>query len=621
MSSLPMYVLLTAAELALCFVYGAPVSAVLRRPLLTPFTPLAGLALMSGLQWWLLDRAGLVVGRTAWPITGIACAATALVLLRGCHRRPGAVTAGDAALLAYTALGTLCVYAAYYRDSMAEVMPVPVSLGNNDLPLYALLAQHVSSFDFTHSGAITGAHLGSAARLDVVGVFTLLATASRVTSLPIDDVLMPTLLLGVLLCCASLASLLRTVMGLPPALASLVALVACGGNMFYYGVGHGFVSQFFGMAAVFTSLSLIWSWSDKWGGDRRPLRGITPMVAQLAALQVVLLCFYPHMAFLGLLLSAGPPMLAAYIWTRPAAELARRCGAIVAATSTALIVAMLLVSTRATAAIERTATLKETAAGWVLHQVDLAQFLGLRAFPSDGYVSPPAAPFSDGQHLAVVPWATVLPALLGVIAVFVYLRRWIRRSATTLVVVAALALLAVALLSYGALYAYYGPSYQQWKWALLVQPVVPAALLVLAAKSLSVLGNVCRRSIVAALGASCAVVSLFALAAAMRSRSASHHLLRIEGAVHELSKRPDVRHEDAVNIRLEGPSAVWDTMWAAYFVPAESKTLLSPSYFPPSAPDADAPTLARRRGGEEIRLLPPAAHTGPSVVRMARIGE
>ena len=578
MSVIIAYAALLSFLILLALAFGACLCQVLRVPLLSSLTPIAGLAVLCATEWVLLEL-GQNVHATAWPMTALALVSSG-VALRESRRRGDRLPLGrDLLLIGLTAGLTLAIFLYYYSDSLSGPLPRPSSLGNNDLPYYALLSQHLLEGNFSDAGRITTGDLGTTARSDVTGVFMLVATAARLTNLSVATVLMPVLAFGVFLVILALSDLLRQTTNLSTVACVLAACAGCDGSMFFYGVGQGFVSQYYGMAAFFTSLAIV---AGVLRADVRPPSFL--VVARLAVPQAVLLFFYPHMAILGTAVLAG--VLVCVELTRPAQvrTVAQRLRTSLPMPLLGLGVALVVCTSRSVVAIQRTLLLRNSTGGWNLGQVSVTQALGLAQFPT----SAQAAPIPTGP-IPLTPRAVILAACALVVttAILVRIRRSGLRHDQDVLVAWPVSILLCAGWSYAVFYAYYGYSYQQWKWALFFQPLIPTFAVAGLLWALKAVGEQATRAMPVALGSgvTAALVLTPLLAGGTTSRQ---HTTRVDDALVALSNRSDLSHNtDVVAISAGGPSPYWDTMWAAFYSPARRDALRSPSYFAPADSRAD----------------------------------
>jgi hypothetical protein len=474
----------------------------------------------------------------------------------------------------------------YFRDVLGQHALI-ASMGNADLPVYALMSQHLTDHGFGDPGFIVGANLGFYAETDYFGAFVLPALPRVLADVDPARSLLPLLMLAFMLTVASAATLVRRLGGLGSLSATVLALLGCSSATYFYSMGQGFLAQLFAMA-LFAQLALVAETVLRSSSTRQLVRPLALASTLLAGL----LCTYPHMAFLSLPVVLGVAAVVNLLcrtgW-RPVVNLAGVLGI-------ALVVAGLLLWPRTHIAIQKTFAAEGTPAGWILPRVQLSQILGLQAYPNaPGTVS--RVP-DHAAAIGAISWRLVASvAALGigvVLSVLMALRQLDdvqRRSAAW-----GVALFAVPTTSYFAFYGYFGPSYQQWKWLVFFQPsiVVGTALflcIIIRAQHVRPL----------VLGRLPVPILLAVLTVGTLSVPATRHetLLRRETAA--LHTSGGLRAAGTVNISATTKDTFWDTMWVAYFVAPRRARLETPSYFPTSAPDPGAPTVrATDKGSFEV---------------------
>jgi hypothetical protein len=601
----------TGAFAGLCYL-GLPVRKLIGARSADPFglqAAITGLAVLTTFSWyWVSVRDdGLDVGLPVLLGLGLAPFLWAAQKPRTTVRAV-LLRIGSFALLG---AGVTAVFWFYMGDAFGYSVPVPVSLGNNDPASYALAAQHLQKEGFADTGHIVGADLGAIAKLDVFGAFALLALISQAFGLSISTVFTPALLLGTFLCAAGVATVCATVATLRVVPAVSVAVAACASPYFFYSVGHGFLAQFYAMAAVFALLAVLVH-----GLLATPER-LTPTwrtgaraAAAYAPGFVGLLMVYPHMAFLAVPPLAAVPLLA-LAWSGCWAA-ARAATLHIIAVVWALTVAALLLLPRTIIAVQRTRELTEPA-GWTLEPLGLRQLFGVAPFP-DQPARPPGIIPPLAERVEALATATVGIGLLGVLLLLVYVGLLIRRLPNRHRLTCALSatLVAVPLLTYGVFLARYGDGYQHWKWMSFWQPIaVGGALLLVVLTAQWLSGRTwqpMRSSLWAALPAELMLVLMLAAA----NGETTAHAQRVDQSLLSLPARAADLPDGSLNVRIDSPSPYWNTMWAAFFLADRELHLVSPSYYA-ATEDPAAPTLLQSPPTADFQLLVPEqrAQVGP----------
>lgn len=552
-------------------------------------TALLGVCEIQLIGWHWVTLTGRGLGGLV-PVLLVVNAVPFAWAVRRTWRGPAQALRGAWAPLGMTVVVSL-VFVRYYRDSLGGPALHPVSLGNNDLPYYALLAQHLGGHGFSDTGAVVGsASLGAAARNDVFGAFALLSSLSSASGLEVWRLLLPLMLLAVVLLAGLCAQLIKSGALLSWPLSIGIAVTAIGSSMFFYSVGQGFFAQLFGMA-LFAALAVTILES---GGATKTLS--LQALAELGLLVSGLLLSYPHMAFL------GPPVLMALVVApvvvRASGE-GRRTRAQLLLLTTALLLACLVCATRTVTAWQRTFGLGKIVAGWGLPRVDVTQYLGLQLFPTAPSL-PPVVPRHD-LALASISWRTVAAVILCGAIVLLLVRSVAARSSpeSGRAMAWALSWAAVPAASYYVFYGYFGTGYQQWKWLAFLQPFIVVGVLSLLAVMLAQ-GTPwgIRRPWTTPWLQGASVVAVLAATVSVRSYP---HAAAVRSDLVQL--RDDVRLDGSsgVNVRAASASPLWDGMWTIYFLQGRRTVPVTQTYFPVQTADPRYPTvLIKGDGGVEV---------------------
>src|SRR5262249_38661870 len=134
-----------------------------------------------------------------------------------------------------------------------------------------------------------------------------------------------------------------------------------------------------------------------------------------------------------------------------------------------------------------------------------------------------------------------------------------------------------------------GPTYEQWKWISYLQPLMVVAVIAPVAVLIVVLAQRPLATVAVAIG----LVALITASTVSANRDTS---LVDSGStwvpvdLGDLGAAPVLRGVDEVNIAL---TPYWESMWAAEALWPRRVHLLTPTYYPVTAPDAAA-TIVRR---------------------------
>jgi hypothetical protein len=583
------YLAVAAACYAIFYYLGFPLARLVRGGQTDPYgtsSVLFGISLFTSAAWtwtWITGEGvrPLIYGLALANLLPFALA------VRGTRPTRARITAVSGPLLALFA-ASFAVFWHYNTDVVGRKV-LAATFGNADLPVYALLAEHLTRAGFGDKGFIAGADLGFYTQTDYFGAFALPTVPSVLALVEPARAVMPMLFLAMFLTVTALAGLLARLGGLNRATSGALALLACSSSLYFYSVGQGFFAQVFAMALV---VKLVEVTLAILGPQER--RAFLRHIAEMTVYLMGLLCVYQHMAFLCLPILLGVAVLATLVLRAPLTPLLRLAVAVPVSLGTAC----LLLAPRADIAVHKTFQAEGTPAGWILPRAQLSQILGFQLYPNA-----PGLPSTVPDHsaaLAAVSWRSVATAVIAGAVLLLLVRMVVahlpeaqRRLASW-----STALLVVPLASYYAFYGYFGPSYQQWKWLAFYQPLLVLGMLAFVAALLAAQPFSAWR--VGALSwAWVAGVGLLTL-----TIQPSPHETRLDATVADLRDHASLRDADGVNVSATTKDTFWDTMWTAYFFADKRALLLTPSYFPTHAADSGLPTI--RRAGDQADSVEPA---------------
>lgn len=329
-----------------------------------------------------------------------------------------------------------------YHPYFALHYVTPVTLGNYDIAAFAIGAEHLRIHGFADAGNIAGIRLGMVIRSDTFATFaldllpaTLLRRAVWLTS-------ESTLFTGWVLIVAQLYVLIQRGFRKPKVAAALASLTAIATPLMWFVVGHGYMSQMFGTALFFGGLTVVLAM-------RLDRRGVVAASVQLGIISAALWLLYPFVAIV-------MPVLAFAI--RLGAVSMRRMFRFVAlAAITAVaqwVISAVLALSRFPVGFDQAVGQGNAIAGWPLPAFYPQEILGFTS--SFAKFSP------DHRWIGSVPIIAFL--LVGTAMLW-------KRVTDRLVLMA----LAVGFGSYVAIYIRSGVSYQQWKWAAFMTPLLVAS--------------------------------------------------------------------------------------------------------------------------------------------------
>ena len=324
-----------------------------------------------------------------------------------------------------------------------------ISIGNNDLPHYALAAQNVAVAGFQNSQHIANMDLGAFARQDYIGALAVINFVAAATGLSIFQATFVTLGVAISVLAVALCALGLAIWPTAPYSVAAAVTFGCLASLTTYTYGQFFLASIFGMISVVTALA---------GATvlaREP--GLPAYVAIVGGGVVGVYAYAP----LGL-----PPLVAMPIWAMIAALLgglrSRQLLLTVAARAIACVIAALALS--AVALPDAVTLLLRQAnfpAGWSLTPLD----------------SPAALVWPMGIGTTSSPAVVAGSWLLVVIAVAIWLIIAGRRGLHTPVRLACVLAGGSAVVIAGCIVVYGADRYQTWKMQAFLLPIVAVAAL------------------------------------------------------------------------------------------------------------------------------------------------
>lgn len=410
-------------------------------------TPLLGLYPLCITAWLCSDFTDLGV-RIVLPALVGAFAVIDLALLVTTRRRLGSLRALLPA--AFVLVASCGVYVVLYRTFFTLPYQTPATLGNLDMPSFANGAEVLLRGGFDSAGNIVGRVIGPRLREDTTGTFFVEAVLPALTGRDAWQTTNSTLLCGVAVMICQLRLFLHRGMRVAGNRATGVAIVAGLSPMAALTMGHGYISQFFGMALLYGGMTVVLTVRN----ERRSLTSGTLQVGFVVGavwfVYPLIAVAMPFLALATLLLARSPST-----WRRRLAAPAR-----ILLYGYAL--AALMSLNRFFLAVRQASDQAGSeGAGFPLPGLLPHEMFGLTGNLWQGPLGGP------------VGWAGLgLSAILAVVTV----RTCRGRVRSSLLMSTA----TVALCSYAVIFAVSGVSYQQWKWAAIVAPLFVSAIVCLA---------------------------------------------------------------------------------------------------------------------------------------------
>jgi hypothetical protein len=430
--------------------------------------------------------------------------------------------------------------------------PTVLSLGNNDAPSYAFLAQHALDEGPKEDGAIVGYDAGLRQTGFSNGAYDVLAASASLTGEDVWKVMQPTMFITFVLGAFATALLLRAILEETNTLA--IAIVCVTGFSVLYAIylsSMWFFSQMIGIALVMTVTAAVFraarstTWPDRIGA-----------AAVIALLLAAGLAVYPHMVIMGSV-ALLPVSAIAHDSFRTLVRRGLWTAAIFGAGAlAAAAIAPGLVSD----AIEITKELEGVEAGWSLPSIWPTEMFG---FQTDVYASQawPTAAMS------------VLLLLAAIVAAVVGWRRGYGARVAPLLVAAAIIIGSYALVYYRE----DGPTYRQWKWATFFVPLFVAATLMLLA--FAVMSARKHTQTWHQVGIGLLLVNMLVV---VTFASGQGFPLRATGYPSVSRDEADLEHNPALKnipaLHLNTPP-YWETMWLAYFLRKHQVSLAAETYY------------------------------------------
>lgn len=343
------------------------------------------------------------------------------------------------AIFLAVAIGYVFIYWVYFKLPYQTA----ASLGNHDLPHFAVLAEHLRNGNFDDVGNVYGTFLGPFAKGDVVGTFVLNTLTSIFTGQPVWQTINATLFTGWLLMTYQLSLFLQHGIRVRKTIAVPIALVTALSPLIVFIAGHGYISQLYGTAILLAGATVLLGFSLR-------LRTALGAGLTLGVLSAVLWNMYPFVVLVMPVLAA-PIRLVAYKWR----AMFKYAFWVVPVIAGGWLLSPLLAVGRFGRGFHQAVDQSASSAGWSLPWFSPQEILGFT---------------TTYKTFALDRWQGAIPLILLFLIACVVLRKNLQARL-------ALAVIAISMLSYFAIYQRSGVSYQQWKWAGLVAPMLIAASL------------------------------------------------------------------------------------------------------------------------------------------------
>lgn len=555
------FLLASVLVLGIIVAAGMPVVALalprLRHEVVLAAAPIIGLAVLAtfGWYWCSFVDGGL---HPALLVFAMCCAVIGVALISISKtpvewrvvRRLAAVVAVQ--LAAFGALSLPMTSAGEFTS---------VSIGNNDVASYALVADHLMDHGFSATDRVVGVSLAREAQEDVFGAYVLLTAAASGTARPLWKVTSVGMAVASVAAVLALVAFSRRVFGLGSLASGVLSIASCNTFLFSFMAGHYFLSQVLGIACAALLTTLLAE------PEKVPWR---PLVAVAALVMAAFVLTYPHMLIVGAPVWAGVALVAVAQRSWHAFRRSLVIGAVGA------MAVGLTLPVRAFGAVSRTLTLGTGLQGFPIAALSPAEVLGLQRS-----LSWPPSPIT-------VVASTVAVVMLTGFAMLAL--RHERRVAVTAVyaLVSSAAVYLLLLVRYG------DHGYPAAKWIAFFQPTVVVSAGALAALSIARMPRfqtaprATREGIALACGALATVIA-FNGHAAFEPAYAGEAAV-VEDDLYTLAEAPSLERVSSVN--LDVPT-FWETLWGVYFLRDRVVYPVSPYYYPPA--NAEAPwTLVRR---------------------------
>jgi hypothetical protein len=421
------------------------------------------------------------------------------------------------------------------------------TIGNADLPNYALIAENTANLGFRNSNHMGNGNLGTVARdSSYIGATALINFVSAATGLPTWQATFATMGVAVCLLAVALWALGNAVWPKARYAVAGAVIVACLAGLSSYTYAQFFLAGVLGLASVVTSL----------GGATLLARKPGPQgFVLLAAGGALGIYCYGHMGL--------PVLLMLPFWAVLAAALGherslRTLVEVAARSAAAMLFALLLSAVALPTAVNLVKSQSQVTAGWPL----------LALSSPTALVWPMGIGHDTSLQNLVASWAIVL-----VVAVVAFVSAW-RRGLRVSVRLAAVLSAASSLVVLGAIVKYGPDRYQTWKMEAFLLPIV--AVVTLPALSAFAFGTVrVGRALLAASAGAVAMGPFITWAPLLQQQPT---LALIAPKLATLATSPTLSNVSSLNIRL--PSA-FETMSAGAIITRSAVVFTGNSYYAP----------------------------------------
>ena len=519
-------------------------------------TPLIGMTVILVCYWY-----GLVFLKTGVdPLTvPIVVTSIALALWFGFSERKQLLKRIQGSLAQGVALSlSTFIFLVQWRSVLSDGGFMRSVTGNNDIILYAQIAEHMGRNSFDSFGRIGGMDSGYTMEASYSGAFEFIAFARSVMSASFNDTLLPVLGVVFLLVAHSLTLLLRHSTKLNRSTVGCLAVVPQSVFMVAYLGGSYFLAQ---MMATALFISLVTVGIKMQLQDFRFRDVIGPKTVIGGLLFSSLFLTYPHMGFILV------PILGSFlIWRLPVRESIFR---LVSLFSMAAFGSILVIR-KMTSALEKFRLLAgDIIAGWPLPGFLPSQLIGLQ--------------WSEKIPPTNQDWILSGLLILTFVWTVLILRR---RDGHTLPL---LPVVPILLCSYAVVYFISGVSYKQWKWITFFQPLLVVAILLPIVAVFAASQSRHLKSVLITNGCLILLVGMNLWSTRPFQQTMGQISKQVNSELVNLGKNPKLANIDELNVK-SGPYS--GSMWPALYLAPRRINILDPSYYT-SAEPLSAPTLVR----------------------------
>jgi hypothetical protein len=426
---------------------------------------------------------------------------------------------------------------------------------NNDVIIYAQFARFLESNNFSDPGRMPAIHSGMWAESPIPGPMILIAFLKNLTSLNIEQTLLPVLGCAVMVIAVCIRQLI-TLFNISGVIGSVISAFAATTPIMVYLSGCYFLPQILTVASI-TAFALICIRISNL--EIKDLRAKAVDLFLLSMVASMVLATYPQ--YIVIL-----PIFAVFITFR----FTRLRSSILTSMYLCIAVAFAhaFYAPLAARAIKRLIQLSNDAnSGWPMHVVSPSQLFGFEWEPN-------VDTSSLDWHLSTM--------ILGV-----FLLSYVANKSKDLFPLFRIVLF--ALISYGFIVQRTGESYQQFKWISTLSPLFVASVLVIVmiqvrtVVSQRILGLVIPILFLSLLTTRNFISFEEWIKAPNKNRIPSQDMI-------ELGSNPKILMTPELNVKT-GPFS--ESMWPALFIENSKVNVLDASYYPP-VPPLYAPTIVKK---------------------------